>query len=312
MPFGRSPAPPRWWWSKSPVAGSERQPMSTRKSAAASAASSRVRTISSGPWTRPSTATAKTSSAWKLPGWVATTVMSGPGTPRAARPRAPTAAPAARRRTVTPKISRSTSANSSRSSTTFGVHRRADRPSSVRARSVVMRSTLGCCTTSVLTKLDSGSVAIRRWCGSKADSGELLLGHPEAAERAPLVLAHPPRAARLALQRVGERADRRRALAERQRVQVALAQPGVGQPALTVEVHEQRHVVDRPLAADHRLVVGDDEPDRAQQRRQHRVELEAVAAAPVRRAAAPISAASSSGAVSPSCTARSSYGTRPT
>ena len=53
MPFGRSPAPPRWWWSKSPVAGSERQPMSTRKSAAASAASSRVRTISSGPWTRP-------------------------------------------------------------------------------------------------------------------------------------------------------------------------------------------------------------------------------------------------------------------
>ena len=66
----------------------------------------------------------------------------------------------------------------------------------------------------------------------------------------------------LALQRVGERPDRRRALAERQRVQVALAEPGVGQPALTVEVHEQRHVVDRPFAADHGLVVGDDEADR--------------------------------------------------
>ena len=116
--------------------------------------------------------------------------------------------------------------------------------------------------------------------------------------------------ARLALQRVGERADRRRALAERQRVEEALAQAGVGQPALAVEVHEQRHVVRRPFAADDRLVVGDDEPARAQQRRQHRVELEAVAAAPVVAARRAISAASSSGAVSPSWTARSSYGTR--
>ena len=30
MPLGRSPAPPFWWWSKSPVAGSERPPTSTR------------------------------------------------------------------------------------------------------------------------------------------------------------------------------------------------------------------------------------------------------------------------------------------
>ena len=109
----------------------------------------------------------------------------------------------------------------------------------------------------------------------------LLLRHAEAAERAPLVLAHPPAPARLAREGVGERADRRRPLAERQRVQIALAQPGVREPALAVEVHEQRHVVDRPLAAHHRLVVGDDEADRAQERREHGVELEAVAAAPV-------------------------------
>ena len=95
------------------------------------------------------------------------------------------------------------------------------------------------------------------------------------------MLADPPRPAGLALDRVGERADRRRALAERQRVQVALAETGVGQPALTVEVHQQRHVVGRPVAPDHGLVVGHDEADRAQQRGEHGVELEAVAAAPV-------------------------------
>ena len=109
----------------------------------------------------------------------------------------------------------------------------------------------------------------------------LLLGHPESGERAPLVLADPPRAAGLAVERVGERADRRRAFTERQRVEEALAEAGVGQPALAVEVDEQRHVVRRALAADDRLVVGHDEPDRAQQRGQHRVELEAVAAAAV-------------------------------
>src|SRR4051812_2667066 len=41
-------------------------------SALARTASSRVRTISSGPAARPSAATANTSSAWKFPGWVAT------------------------------------------------------------------------------------------------------------------------------------------------------------------------------------------------------------------------------------------------
>ena len=109
----------------------------------------------------------------------------------------------------------------------------------------------------------------------------LLLGHPEAGERAPFVLAHPPRPAGLAGQRVGERADLGRALAERQRLDEALAEARVGQPALAVEVDQQRHVVRRPLAADDRLVVGDDEPAPAQQRRQDRVELEAVAAAAV-------------------------------
>ena len=42
---------------------------------------SRVRTTSSGPWTSRSAATAKTSSAWKLPGWVAT-IIATPRYPR--------------------------------------------------------------------------------------------------------------------------------------------------------------------------------------------------------------------------------------
>src|ERR687893_1228712 len=93
MPFSRSPAPPFWWWSKSPDAGSERPPTSTRASAAAWAAASRVRTISSGPSARPSTATARTSSAWKFPGWVATRIaprleaLAHPGLPLRLRPR---------------------------------------------------------------------------------------------------------------------------------------------------------------------------------------------------------------------------------
>ena len=46
MPLARSPAPPFWWWSKSPVSGSWRPPTSTRRSAAACRSRSRVRTIS--------------------------------------------------------------------------------------------------------------------------------------------------------------------------------------------------------------------------------------------------------------------------
>ena len=98
--------------------------------------------------------------------------------------------------------------------------------------------------------------------GVEVGDDRLLLGHPEAAERRPLVLPTHHVPAVLAGHGVGERAERRRALAERQRLDEALAQAGVGQPALAVEVDEQRHVVRRPLAAHDRLVVGDDEPAR--------------------------------------------------
>src|SRR4051795_8810869 len=74
MPFGRSPAPSRWWWSKSPVAGSARKPTSTRTSDAAITSRSRVRTISSGSPSSDSAARANTSSAWNDPSWVATRI----------------------------------------------------------------------------------------------------------------------------------------------------------------------------------------------------------------------------------------------
>src|SRR3954452_7116307 len=74
MPLGRAPAPSRWWWSKSPVAGSARKPTSTRTSHAAIRSRSRVRTISSGSPSSDSAARAKTSSAWNDPSWVATRI----------------------------------------------------------------------------------------------------------------------------------------------------------------------------------------------------------------------------------------------
>ena len=117
--------------------------------------------------------------------------------------------------------------------------------------------------------------------GLEVSDRRLLLDHPEAAEGAPLVLADPPRAARLALYRVGERTARIASLPERQRLDEALAEPGVREPALAVEVDEQRHVVRRPLAADDGLMVGDDEAGTAQQGGEQGVELEAVAAATV-------------------------------
>ena len=143
--------------------------------------------------------------------------------------------------------------------------------------------------------------------GRRTPPRGFLLGHPEACERAPLVLADPPRAAGLALDGVGERADLGRALAEPQRVQVALA--------------EARH---RPASAHRRggtrramwftgpsptdgLVVGHRRARTARSSAaSHRVELEAVAAATILAGAAPSAHASSSGAVSPSWTARSS------
>jgi short subunit dehydrogenase-like uncharacterized protein len=71
-PLGRTPAPPFWWWSKSPVAGSLANPTSTRTSQAAIGCSSRVRTICSGSPSSDRAATANTSSAWNVPSWVAT------------------------------------------------------------------------------------------------------------------------------------------------------------------------------------------------------------------------------------------------
>ncbi len=116
--------------------------------------------------------------------------------------------------------------------------------------------------------------------GEVRDRGRLAL-HPEAAERAPLVLAHPPRVAGLPRERVRERADLVGALAQRQRVEEALAQAGVGEPRLAVDPDEQRHVVGRALAPHDGLVLGDLEARAAQQKRQDRVQLEAVAAAAV-------------------------------
>ena len=192
MPLARSPAPPFWWWSKSPVAGSERPPMSTRD---VGGGQRRLRRgcgrRPSGPWTRPSTATAKTSSAWKLPGWVATRIRRAPGTLRAGRRPGPTGDPAARRSTRDPEhVDAAPRANASRSSTTrlssTAGPTAEQRPRAQRDDPVLPRGSGPRASGRSSTR---DRCASRRWWTSKSASERLRLGHPEAAERAPLVLA---------------------------------------------------------------------------------------------------------------------------
>ena len=187
--------------------------------------------------------------------------------------------------TSIPNSEPSVDANSSRSAMTCLVSTDGPIDDSVRERRVTIRSAIGFWTTRVFTKDDSGLVARRLWCGSKSTTGDGFRRHPEAAERAPLVLGHPPGAGLLARQPVREGADLVGALAQRQRVEEALAEAGVGDPGLAVDRHQEDHVVDRALAADDRLVVGDLEPAGAQEPREHGVELEAVAAAAGQRPA---------------------------
>jgi hypothetical protein len=100
------------------------------------------------------------------------------------------------------------------------------------------------------------------------------------------VLVDPRAAVVLALEDPRERADGVRALAQRQRVQPAFAPARVGDEPLLADGDDQRQVVGRrallPRAArlDDRLAALDDEAQGLQQRVQHGVDLEAVAAAP--------------------------------
>ena len=152
---------------------------------------------------------------------------------------------------------------------------------SVRARRVTIAVLPRALDDQRLDEAGPGSCASRWWWTSKSATAasSSVIRKPLNEPHSCWPIHHDPPASRV--ERVGERADLGRALAEPQRLDEALAKSRVGQPALAVEVDQQRHVVRRPLAADDRLVVGDDEPAPAQQRRQDRVELEAVAAAAV-------------------------------